>query len=416
VLVSALDVLTVGHAAERGAGSGEIPPGYTIVEGDILVRDRDLTDFIQGTYEVNFWTNGIVPYTFTTNSGNTVDDYASDDISFVAGNPPEIRCATCNWWTEGFTDGEEILVSGSASNDNSAGNGYTIARIAAGPLMILSPGDPIVDEAAGNWVSIKSTWSVSPMNQALVIAAMAEWEAAASIDFVPLNNQPNYINIQNFRENRSVVGMEGYGEQTVYIQDWGEYAKHHELGHALGFYHEHQRPDRDDFVQINWGNITGGSNAFTRVDSLTATADAYPIGAGVAIYDFDSVMHYSQCAYSNCASCIAAPTVCRTITVLPPNDVVWQYAIGQSTHLSYWDKKVMSFLYPENNWVFLHASSTAGSPNGTFLTPYTVWSTAYAAVPSNGRLIIMYPDTYSAAGTYSKAMTIEAPVGGVVLR
>ena len=32
----------------------------------------------------------------------------------------------------------------------------------------------------------------------------------------------------------------------------------HELMHTLGFWHEHARPDRDDYVTILWDNIHEG--------------------------------------------------------------------------------------------------------------------------------------------------------------
>jgi hypothetical protein len=35
----------------------------------------------------------------------------------------------------------------------------------------------------------------------------------------------------------------------------------HEVMHVLGFYHEHVRPDRDDYVTVNIENIEGSEQA-----------------------------------------------------------------------------------------------------------------------------------------------------------
>ena len=34
----------------------------------------------------------------------------------------------------------------------------------------------------------------------------------------------------------------------------------HEVLHALGFFHEHSRKDRDDFVEVNWPNVVPSNN------------------------------------------------------------------------------------------------------------------------------------------------------------
>ncbi|CAG5103602.1 Oidioi.mRNA.OKI2018_I69.chr1.g846.t1.cds [Oikopleura dioica] len=67
----------------------------------------------------------------------------------------------------------------------------------------------------------------------------------------------------------------------------------HEFFHALGFLHEHQRPDRDNFVDIHWENIRNGhASDFSKI-SMNQFSDNF-IG-----YDINSVMHYSTDAFSN---------------------------------------------------------------------------------------------------------------------
>lgn len=248
--------------------------------------------------------------------------------------------------------------------------------------------------------------NVIAANQTAMIAAMGEWEAVAHIDFVARSGQSNYIHIQDSTENSSMVGRQG-GRQVINIFNWNSrFIMVHELGHALGMWHEHTRPDRDDFVIMNWANIEDAEeHNFQRHDE----ADVY------GEYDFESLMHYGQCSFSTCANCGANPAACRTITVRSPWDTTWQNAIGQRTHLSVVDELTISMLYPEPDWVFVDRSYTGALELGSFLHPYKHFPDGATAVPVGGTVIIQ-PGSYASVGVYTKAMTLHAPLGGVVLR
>lgn len=123
-------------------------------------------------------------------------------------------------------------------------------------------------------------------------SAMRHWENYTCVKFVERvpDEHRNYI---VFTERScgccSFVGKRGNGAQAISI------GKHcdkfgivvHELGHVVGFWHEHTRPDRDQHVQIIAKNIMAGQeynfNKLTKdeVNSL-----------GLA-YDYDSILHYA---------------------------------------------------------------------------------------------------------------------------
>ncbi|MHC4234739.1 MAG: M12 family metallopeptidase [Planctomycetota bacterium] len=281
-----------------------------------------------------------------------------------------------------------------------------------------------VDLWPGGVVPYQFDANVSAALRTAMLEAMTLWENEATVDFVPRDGESDYLHIQDANFNASEgIGMAG-GRHDIWISNWGnQFVMAHELAHALAYWHEQSRLDRNAFVQINWGNIC------QNCCSNPASCDpqfAFRSGSGAEYgpYDFDSVMHYGQCSFSCCSAqtnpcppgtgCSGSPTACRTITVRPQYAAQWQTAIGQRDHLSDWDKRVMSFLYPRWNWVFA-AVGWSGTELGSLLWPFNTFAEGYAAMPAGGTLWLLWPGTYSTGGLLDKAGMIRAPLGGAIL-
>ncbi|XP_074593288.1 protein tolkin-like [Brevipalpus obovatus] len=198
-------------------------------------------------------------------------------------------------------------------------------------------------------------------HKALFKQAMRHWENYTCIQFVERTPEhPNYI---VFTERPcgccSFVGKRGNGPQAISLgkncDKFGIVV--HELGHVVGFWHEHTRPDRDKHVEIINNNImTGQEYNFNKL------SDEEVNSLGLT-YDFDSIMHYARNTFSKST---------YLDTILPQDDVSRKKPpeIGQRIRLSEGDISQTNLLYrcPKCGRTLQKPSDTFESPN--FPLPY----------------------------------------------
>ncbi|MDX2201010.1 MAG: M12 family metallopeptidase [Phycisphaerae bacterium] len=260
--------------------------------------------------------------------------------------------------------------------------------------------------------------NVSGANRALMRAAMDEWESLANVTFVPWTpgSSANYIVILNATFNASEgIGMLA-APQRVWINNWNTHGTLvHELGHVLGYWHEQSRLDSTAYITVNFGNVcqtccadSGGNPVSCNSQFALRTS-----GDEHGPYDFESVMHYSACAFSSCATCTPTNAACRTITVNPAYFNEYQSVIGQRNGASYWDGRVMSYLYSYADWVFV-AVDTTGFQLGTFFDPYQGLDTGML-FSDPGDTLLLLPGSYEAVGRWTEPRRIESTAGGVFL-
>ncbi|XP_022240922.1 low choriolytic enzyme-like [Limulus polyphemus] len=128
----------------------------------------------------------------------------------------------------------------------------------------------------------------------VIISALAEIEEQTCIQFVERKDEVAYIFITSKEGCWSNVGRLGE-KQIVSLQR--DTCVHkgvvmHEIMHAIGFEHEHNRPDRNEYVIVIWENILP-SNYF-QFDIVYA----FEFDTFGEPYDYKSVMHYDYKAFS----------------------------------------------------------------------------------------------------------------------
>ncbi|PGT73601.1 M12 family metallopeptidase [Priestia megaterium] len=176
--------------------------------------------------------------------------------------------------------------------------------------------------------------------------AIQHWHSNTIIKLVPRTNEQNYIYFVKGDGCSSDIGMRG-GQQVITLGSGCEVGSAiHEIGHALGMFHEQCAPNRDEYIEIHWENI---EERFKYNFEITTWQEAVTYGP----YDYSSIMHYGRYGFSKNGQ----------PTIVPKIDV----EIGQRRGLSQGDIQGINSLYgnqADNDITFpVHQLDVAADPS-----------------------------------------------------
>lgn len=172
------------------------------------------------------------------------------------------------------------------------------------------------------------------LNKLAVLQAIIYVQEKTNVQFVELTSSnrdlyPDYLSFVPAKGTTcaSYVGKQT-GQQDIFLSSrCSTMITVHEIGHALGLWHEQSRADRDAYVKIVWENIDEPH----RYNFEQHLHD----GIDLSDYDYQSIMHYNAYAFSKNGK--------KTIIPLMPD-----VQIGQREQLSDKDITAIDAMYPKS--------------------------------------------------------------------
>ncbi|WP_271769312.1 M12 family metallopeptidase [Aquimarina algiphila] len=125
-----------------------------------------------------------------------------------------------------------------------------------------------------------------------VLSAIAHWEAHTKLRFVlRRDNQPDYIRFRRSDDMcKSSIGKKG-GVQSIFLADACTIGNTiHEMGHAIGLFHEQSHPKYNNYITVNYQNINPDyyGNFYPQAPSSVRTNK----------FNFKSIMMYGSYFFS----------------------------------------------------------------------------------------------------------------------
>ena len=171
----------------------------------------------------------------------------------------------------------------------------TQAEVEAKRIAVESPSPSAIVTTNGTWqdgiVYYQFDASISTARRDDVYEAMRRWTDRVDVQFIERTNQADYVVIsQPTKDCSAIVGRKGGPQYLKIASNCSISTIVHEFGHTLGLWHEQSRSDRDQYIEILWGNID---------TNYTANFNLRPTdSADIGPYDYTSIMHYQTNAFS----------------------------------------------------------------------------------------------------------------------
>lgn len=188
-----------------------------------------------------------------------------------------------------------------------------------------------VGRTKGYWPNNTVYYSIDPnlSSKERVTDAIKHWEANSNLKFVLRTSESNYIYFTPGSGCSSYIGMIGGKQNITLATSCNTGTTIHEIGHAVGLWHEQSRVDRDRHIKILFENIQSGREH----NFKTYSESGYDGKEFTSNLDFGSIMMYGAYSFSSNGK----PTIVKADGSV--------YTV-QRTSLSAGDKEGINSMYP----------------------------------------------------------------------